>query len=69
MGKSAAYLRLNNTQEKPQPIVKFFIYHTETINPERRFPETRKHVFSALEKSEKNNLPPRKIESFQKRIW
>ena len=40
--KWASYLRLNNNQGKIQPIVKFFIHHTEPKNPERLFPETRK---------------------------
>ena len=37
--------RLNNTQGKTQPIMKFFIYHSMPKNPERVFPETRKVFF------------------------
>ena len=52
--QSASYLKLNNIQGETQPIVKFFIYHTAE---------------NALETSEKNYLPLRKIKIFQKRVW
>ena len=60
---------LNNIQEKTQPIVKFFIYHTVPKNTEKVFPKLRKQFFSALETSEKTNLPLRKFKFFQKSIW
>ena len=49
--------------------MKCFFYHIEPKKPERVFPETRKHFLSALETSEKTNLPLKKIKIFLRNIW
>ena len=46
--------------------MKFLSYHTVPKNPETVFPENRK-LFSALETSQKNYLPLRKINNFSKK--